>query len=205
MSEISVPTRLRLWPWAAGVIAVHALALVFGTIPGHAASPAGTRIAVRMLAPTPRAAASAHRAETAMPAPPAPTRTTAPSFPPEPSAAEADSTPMAADGADSPAAGAVGDTSVIAAYLSGLHQSVAAHRAYPYAARTRNQEGTALVEFRLSADGTLDGPPSLAQSSGYPRLDAAALEAVQTAAPFPPPPNAAKPWEFRVPVEFQLR
>ena len=51
--------------------------------------------------------------------------------------------------------------------------------------------GTAVVAFRIAANGGLAGV-SIAQSSGKPRLDQAALRHVQRAAPFPPPPPGAR-------------
>jgi len=93
----------------------------------------------------------------------------------------------------------------VGAYLAALRQTVADRKSYPYAARTRRQEGTVLLAFRLDHAGGLAGEPHVLQSSGYPRLDAAAIEAVRVAAPFVPPPEAARPWEFRLPVEFVFR
>jgi protein TonB len=96
------------------------------------------------------------------------------------------------------------DPSTLADYLSRVHEAVAARRAYPYAARTRDQEGVVLIAFRLDDSGLLEEPPQIVASSGHPRLDAAAVAAVIAAAPFAPPPDSIRPWDFRVPVEFRL-
>jgi len=51
--------------------------------------------------------------------------------------------------------------------------------------------GAAVVAFRVADNGGLAGL-ALARSSGSARLDRAALEVVQRAAPFPPPPRGAQ-------------
>ncbi|WP_428515427.1 TonB family protein [Roseovarius sp.] len=51
--------------------------------------------------------------------------------------------------------------------------------------------GTAVVAFRIGGNGGLAGL-SIAQSSGSPKLDQAALRMIQRAAPFPPPPAGAR-------------
>ncbi|SFJ69606.1 energy transducer TonB family protein [Celeribacter neptunius] len=51
--------------------------------------------------------------------------------------------------------------------------------------------GAALVSFRLASSGALAGL-SIARSSGSAELDRAALDVVQRAAPFPPPPAGAR-------------
>ncbi|MDX8350714.1 TonB family protein [Cognatiyoonia sp. IB215446] len=51
--------------------------------------------------------------------------------------------------------------------------------------------GIAVVRFSISGNGALAGV-SIAQSSGSARLDRAAMQVVQRAAPFPPPPPGAQ-------------
>ncbi|MEL7152056.1 MAG: TonB family protein [Pseudomonadota bacterium] len=51
--------------------------------------------------------------------------------------------------------------------------------------------GTAVVSFRIAANGGLAGL-DIARSSGNARLDQAALRHVRRAAPFPPPPPGAR-------------
>lgn len=61
-----------------------------------------------------------------------------------------------------------------------------------------SSRGTAQVTFSISAGGGLAGV-SLTRSSGDGRLDAAALDIVRRAAPFPPPPTGAQR-SFTIPV-----
>ncbi|MFQ6554223.1 TonB family protein [Aestuariibius insulae] len=51
--------------------------------------------------------------------------------------------------------------------------------------------GLAVVSFSIAASGGLQSA-SIAQSSGSARLDQAALQVIQRAAPFPPPPAGAR-------------
>ncbi|MDX8350493.1 TonB family protein [Cognatiyoonia sp. IB215446] len=51
--------------------------------------------------------------------------------------------------------------------------------------------GIAVVRFSIAANGGLAGV-SIVQSSGSARLDRAAMQVIQRAAPFPPPPPGAK-------------
>ncbi|QGX97596.1 TonB family protein [Roseovarius faecimaris] len=52
-------------------------------------------------------------------------------------------------------------------------------------------KGTAVVSFKIASNGGLAGL-SLARSSGSGALDQAALNVIQKAAPFPPPPKGAQ-------------
>ena len=54
-----------------------------------------------------------------------------------------------------------------------------------------NSRGTATVSFRIASTGALAGL-NLVRSSGSPALDAAALDLVRRAAPFPRPPAGAR-------------
>lgn len=51
--------------------------------------------------------------------------------------------------------------------------------------------GAAIIQFSISGSGGLNGA-SVAQSSGSPSLDQAALRVIKRAAPFPPPPAGAR-------------
>lgn len=94
----------------------------------------------------------------------------------------------------------------IGAYTSALGRAIARHRRYPELAAQLGQEGTALVLVHVRRDGSLDGTPRIAESSGFDLLDKEALAMVGRAAPFAalpdglPQPTA----ELRVPVRFHL-
>jgi protein TonB len=75
---------------------------------------------------------------------------------------------------------------------------------YPETARRRGQQGRVLLQVNVSAEG-LPVTVSVAQSSGYPSLDAAALTAVQRWR-FVPATRAGAPVaaSAEVPVRFRL-
>lgn len=82
----------------------------------------------------------------------------------------------------------VSDTSRRAAanaWAATIQQRIARHHSYPGGTRA---EGRVRVAMVILSDGRLDRV-SVAKSSGTRALDAAALEAVKRAAPFPPAPD----------------
>ncbi|MEN4903431.1 TonB family protein [Luteimonas sp. TWI1437] len=79
---------------------------------------------------------------------------------------------------------------------------LARYRHYPSAARTRGEEGVAIVRLRMDRAGRVLSA-ALARSSGSTRLDAAAIETFHRAAPLPAiPADLPAPIEIAVPVEF---
>lgn len=105
--------------------------------------------------------------------------------------ADADDTPRGSPSAATPRAVAQLDCAI-------------AKPVYPVLSRRRQESGTVLVELRVDVTGRVDAAHVVA-SSGYARLDAAALDAVQSGACMPyrergrPVPATAK-----VPVVFNL-
>ena len=91
-------------------------------------------------------------------------------------------------------------------YFSELRQWLAAHRRYPRRAQIRRQEGTAILEVELSANGQ-PRASEIARSSGYALLDQAARDMLERARPLPsPPPDMDVSGRLlRVPVDFALR
>ena len=92
-------------------------------------------------------------------------------------------------------------------YEARLLAHLTSHKRYPPAARMRGLQGVATIALNLHASGDLI-QVTLAQSSGVPSLDDAALSMVHAAAPLPaPPPDAYGdgPYEFAIPVDFELR
>ena len=75
---------------------------------------------------------------------------------------------------------------------------------YPRLANRMNQQGTSLIQADVASDGAVDNV-RLHRSSGYPRLDNAALKAV-AGWRFNPARcgNTAKASQVIVPVEFKL-
>lgn len=73
------------------------------------------------------------------------------------------------------------------AYQEMVRQRIARHKRYPPGARRRQQQGRATVEFEIGPRGGLIAARVIG-SAGHESLDLAARQAVERAAPFPPPP-----------------
>ena len=85
--------------------------------------------------------------------------------------------------------------------LAAVRAGIARTLTYPAEARRQGWEGRATIAFVLRADGTIE-EPEVRQGSGHDLLDRAALAAIRTAAPFPPPGIDVL---VVVPVSFRLR
>jgi periplasmic protein TonB len=70
--------------------------------------------------------------------------------------------------------------------LASVRAGIARTLVYPPNARRNGLQGKVILEFVLLAEGRIRDLV-LRTSSGFPTLDAAALAAVEAAAPFPPP------------------
>jgi periplasmic protein TonB len=70
--------------------------------------------------------------------------------------------------------------------LASVRAGIARTLVYPPNARRNGLQGKVILEFVLLAEGRIRDL-LLRSSSGFPVLDAAALAAVEAAAPFPPP------------------
>jgi protein TonB len=92
-------------------------------------------------------------------------------------------------------------------YAGTIRELIDRRKEYPYQARRQEQEGIVEVRFVVSRSGRLSGEPVLEKKCRYPRLNAAALEAVRNAQPYPafPPeiPDAEIP--FLIAVTFSLK
>lgn len=90
--------------------------------------------------------------------------------------------------------------------ISDYHERLLAHIArfqhYPDDARKAGMQGTIYLTFELSRDGEIGGI-WVVRSSGYPRLDEAALETIRRAAPMPPIP-ARLPERLAVPLPIRF-
>ncbi|MBK5966157.1 hypothetical protein CCR95_19245 [Thiocystis minor] len=91
-------------------------------------------------------------------------------------------------------------------YLTALRQAIARHQNYPVESRRREQTGIATVAFVIRADGRIDRV-QLAQGSGQPALDRAALDALRRLGRFKPIPTSLgrQSWPLRVPIRFDLK
>jgi protein TonB len=95
----------------------------------------------------------------------------------------------------------------VSRYLAMIRGLIDRRKEYPYQARRQDQEGTVLVRFTVTRLGALAGEPALEKKSRHERLNAAAIEAVKNAAPYPPFPPEIPGGEmsFQVAVSFSLR
>ena len=91
-------------------------------------------------------------------------------------------------------------------YLSRLSRHLSRFYEYPRRARRLDQQGSPVIVFEFSRDGTLVDH-SLRQSSGHRLLDDAAIEMLEQAAPLPEVPDSMTGERFRyaLPVRFSLR
>src|SRR5215472_326251 len=90
-------------------------------------------------------------------------------------------------------------------YLDRVRRHLQRFKRYPEAALKQKQEGVVTISIRLARDGTvLD--VAVVQSSGFPLLDAAALQMVRDAAPLPPFPATYPPASGKItlPVRYEL-
>lgn len=92
------------------------------------------------------------------------------------------------------------------AYVGHLRDSIVQHRIYPPQAIRRHEEGDVRLRILLAKDGRLLDILNLAEASAH--LTQAARQAVESAAPFAPPPEGGAPDRqiaFDVTIAFRLR
>ena len=92
-------------------------------------------------------------------------------------------------------------------YITDLYQWLAKHRTYPPTAKKSKQEGTVMLAFTISRDGTVQ-KSSIKNSSGHPLLDEAAIRMLKKASPLPAAPDDFYPLRdtlpLVMPIEFSL-
>jgi periplasmic protein TonB len=99
-----------------------------------------------------------------------------------------------------------GSGSALQGYLHQVRSLLERNKIYPPLARSRNEQGTVVVRFTISSDGSIGGV-SLSRPSGYSALDQAAQETVSRVGRFPPiPTDVQKPsLRIEVPLSFRLQ
>jgi protein TonB len=97
--------------------------------------------------------------------------------------------------------------SLFTRYAGIVRQRIDESKEYPYAARRQAQEGFVRVRFTLSRDGRLVGEPVVEKGCRYRALNAAALEAVRRAGPYPAFPGELpeESLSFSLTISFSLR
>jgi protein TonB len=157
--------------------------------------------------PPPTARRAVPPASVDPPEPAAPARVEEDAIPPAPAAlgpapTDEHATPPALDapaaavpGALAPAAppatlpGASPRSADLGPLVRAVRAAVEAEKRYPRRAQRLRQEGTVVVQVRLTRSGALAETPILARSSGHRLLDEEALRMVSAAAPFAPLPE----------------
>ena len=91
------------------------------------------------------------------------------------------------------------------AYLAALAAQIDRSKFYPRQSRRRQEQGTVVVSFVVERDGRLTDLLVL-DSSGFERLDDAAIKTLQKASPVRPIPQTLgrERWSISVPIAFQL-
>lgn len=92
------------------------------------------------------------------------------------------------------------------AYKRGLYHSIMRQKNYPMMARRMGHEGTVVLLFRVSKQGTLMGRPRILRSSRSRMLDQEAIRMVKAASPWRSMPTgySRKDKAFRVTIRFSL-
>ncbi len=91
-------------------------------------------------------------------------------------------------------------------YLAALVAAINRNKFYPRASRRRAEQGQVVVSFVIQRNGELSDL-AIVESSGYERLDEAALKTLRRTTPFKPfPPNVQRDsWPIKVPIAFSLK
>jgi periplasmic protein TonB len=94
---------------------------------------------------------------------------------------------------------------VRALYLKRLGERIARNRFYPGKSRRRGEQGEVLLGLTITADGRFVDI-HVAESSGFRRLDDAALKTLRRVGHFDPLPDALglKLWSLQIPLVFAL-
>ncbi len=88
-------------------------------------------------------------------------------------------------------------------YLGFIQDKINAFFIYPHEAKLKGWEGIVKVKFTIAQDGRIKDI-DVAESSGYPLLDAAAIFAIKDASPYPFPPDfAGEEVEIILPVDYR--
>jgi protein TonB len=87
-------------------------------------------------------------------------------------------------------------------YRGRVAAHLARHKRFPADARSRGDQGSAMVTFAIDGNGRVTSV-RLARGAGAPTLDREAIAMVHRASPFPPPPGG-RGMSFSVPVSFRI-
>jgi TonB family protein len=97
----------------------------------------------------------------------------------------------------------IGHTGTDTNYRGLVFAHLARHKQFPADARSRGEQGSAMVTFSLDGSGRVTRV-SLVRGSGIASLDQEAQAMVRRASPFPAPPDG-RPVSFTAPATFRLQ
>ncbi|WP_158006933.1 energy transducer TonB, partial [Piscirickettsia litoralis] len=85
-----------------------------------------------------------------------------------------------------------------------LNQVINAHKIYPEIAQELGNQGNVNVSFKLFPSGIIENL-HIAQSSGYQRLDQAAIDTMKASVPFTQASQYIhQPQKFTLPIQYHL-
>ncbi|MCM8780875.1 MAG: TonB family protein, partial [Candidatus Omnitrophica bacterium] len=87
-------------------------------------------------------------------------------------------------------------------YFNLIQQKINSYITYPLEAKEKGWEGIVKVKFILNPNGQIK-QIQIAQSSGHPLLDEAAISAIKNASPYPFPKTYSKELEILLPIKYQ--
>jgi periplasmic protein TonB len=142
-----------------------------------------------------------HQQDESSDGPQVPGESEASAAPSAPVAAAVPGPGVASQGMVSPAGSAPSGGQQAAPHWERIGQAIRRQVVYPLLARRRGMQGRTTVSFVVGTSG-MASEVRIVVSSGYPLLDAAALEAVARAVPLPAP---NEPTEIVMPIVFALQ
>lgn len=90
-------------------------------------------------------------------------------------------------------------------YLQLIRSRIEANKQYPLIARRQHWEGKVGLRFTVNQNSKVE-EIRVISSSGYQLLDKAAINAIENASPFPPPPDTSLlPLHLELTIVFELR
>lgn len=117
---------------------------------------------------------------------------------------EKTSSSSSSEGGDKSSASSSGPANEISLYLGKMIQMINHQKFYPRLSLLNEEAGVVEVRVTLDSSGHLENA-EIKKSSGFERLDAAALKTLQSISNFPPLPSALAPrLVIAVPIRYEV-
>jgi|GEM_PF-4016991 len=90
-------------------------------------------------------------------------------------------------------------------YISALRKEIEKNKVYPKRAKRLKQEGRVVISFELLKDGTIK-KINIKDSSGFKRLNSAAVDLLETISKFQPIPKELNKdiWVIEIPINYSI-